>query len=130
MMNGHRFFRMKIREPAKTETKGPASFFRVFQMLVKSLKGSNGVTSGRYLLRFAHHLSFVGAVAVQCDQQRRRTRFSRVEIVIELNLAGKRLVSQVRVVIHRRHRPMMLIPRLNRAKHFARLLCLTSTDAI
>ena len=70
-------------------------------MLVKTLEGSNGETIGRYLPRFAHHLPFVRAVAVQCYQQRRRTRFPRVEIVIELDLARKRLVCQVRFVIHR-----------------------------
>src|SRR6266508_1431872 len=38
MMNGDRFFRMKVRQPAKTETQRPAWLFCFFQMLMLTLQ--------------------------------------------------------------------------------------------
>jgi hypothetical protein len=84
-MNCHRFFAAKVCQPAKPETKWTTWFSRFFNVLVKSLKRSNSEPLGRHLLRLAHHLTLIGAVTMQCDQQRRWTSRWTVQIVIKID---------------------------------------------
>ncbi len=64
MMNRHGFFRTKVGEPAKPESQRSARFFRISQMLMRTLQRRESETLRRDGLRFAHHLAFVGPVTM------------------------------------------------------------------
>src|SRR5207253_3795428 len=85
MMNGDRFFRMKVRQPAKTETQRPTRLFSFLQMLMRTLQRCDGEAFRRNHSRLAHHLLLVGAVTVQRDEQRRWRRSRMMKIVIEFD---------------------------------------------
>src|SRR5262245_31071743 len=52
---------------------------------MKPLQRSDRKSFGRHLLRLAHHLLLVCAVAVQCDQQGSRRRRSGSHIVVKVD---------------------------------------------
>lgn len=93
MVQRNRVFRVKIRQPAETVTQRPALLFWLPDVLVKALQRSDGEPAGRELPRFAHHLSLVGPVAVQRDEERAGCsgRWS-VEIIVELDFGFERKV--------------------------------------
>ncbi len=93
MMNRNWFFTAKVSQPSETEAKWTTTFTRFPDVLVKSLQRSDRKRLWRHLLRFTHHLLFVCAVTVQCDQQRRRRRRARPDVVIKINACVENAVE-------------------------------------
>jgi hypothetical protein len=67
MVNSNGFFRMKVCEPAKTESQRPAGHLRILQVLMRALQRCEGETLWRNHFRFARRVPLAGAVTMQRD---------------------------------------------------------------
>src|SRR6185436_14441301 len=100
-MDRNRVFGMKVSEPAETKTQRATRLSWFFDVLMKTLQRRHRKIFRGHLLRLAHHLSLVSAVAVQRNQQGRRQLRRQIEIVVELDLARQRLFACDSVVVIR-----------------------------
>src|SRR5215216_1350766 len=94
MMHGDRLFRVKIGHPAEPVAQRPAKLPWVPDMLMKALQRSDGEMGRRKLSSLAHHLSLIGTITVQCDEERMPLAaiVGHIEIVVKFRLGGDRQV--------------------------------------
>src|SRR5882724_2304850 len=104
MMNSDRFLWPIISQPAKSEAERPALFFRLAQMLMRSLQRCERETFWSNHLCLTHRVPLARAITVQRDEQWRRPRRRRNHVIVQIYLRcqfsfdGQVLVRRAHVV--------------------------------
>src|SRR5712691_2769760 len=116
-MDRDRFCGTKVCQPAKAEPQGPTRCFWFSQMLVKTLQRRDSEPARRDCLRLAQRVPLARAIAMQRNEQRRRSRRHSNHVVIKFDLGGEHALTRGRGVAGSRvvHRQIRLITRSSKS---------------
>src|SRR5437870_12011490 len=89
MMNCDRFFRVKIRQPTKPKAQRAALLSWFFQVLMRTLQSCDRKARRRNCSGFTSPVPLAGAIAMKCDEQRRRSSVRYDYVVIKFEFGCK-----------------------------------------
>src|SRR5712664_2878576 len=102
MMDRDGFFGPKVSQPAKAKPQWPTRHFWFSQMLMRSLQRCDGEPARSNCLRLAQRVPLARAIAMQRNEQRRRSRLCGNHVVIKFDFGGQRALDWGPVVHRQR----------------------------